>query len=217
MAMNEETVRAWEFMRRADSAGDSNEPSPLGTAVRDRRVPLRHDSNYLLVERRATAAEIAAELRRLNLPIATLPDESLLTGSTDGAQIQHRGLVMVHRGAAPYPAEPAVEVSREQLEPLRRATTLSYSWGTPEVADQLLQAKGFIEERMPTRFFAVFGTRQGSGVRRPLCRSAQRADRGRRHVAEPPRTRSWHNRGHDRARRSPGRRRRLRIPRRRRG
>ena len=155
MALNDETARAWEFMRRADAAGDSNEPSRLGTAVRDHRVPLRHDSNYLLVERPASPEEISAELRRLDLPVATVPDESLLMGSMDGAKVQHRGIVMVHRGEARYPAEPAREVPREWLAPLRRATTLSYPWGSPEVADQLLRAKAFIEDRLPTRFFAV--------------------------------------------------------------
>ena len=49
--MNEELARAWAFMRRADAAGDSEAPSPLGVAVQDSRFPLRQDSNYLLVER----------------------------------------------------------------------------------------------------------------------------------------------------------------------
>jgi ribosomal protein S18 acetylase RimI-like enzyme len=150
-----ELTRAWTFMRRADAAGESNEPSPLGTAVRDRRVPLRHDSNYLLVERPATRDEIVQELRRLRLPVATVPDESLLTDGADGPEIAHRGVVMVHRGQVPAAPHAAVQVPRERLSRLRRAITRSYPWGSPEVAAQLLEAKAFIEERLPTRFYAA--------------------------------------------------------------
>ena len=149
--MDEEATRAWAFMRRADAAGETEEAVPLGTAVRDSRVPLRHDSNYLLVERPATPEEIVAELRRLGLPIATIPGDAL----SDAPQVAHRGVVMVHRGPVPQPSQTAVEVGREALEPIRRAQILSYSWGSPAVADQLLAAKSLIAERLATRFFAA--------------------------------------------------------------
>jgi N-acetylglutamate synthase-like GNAT family acetyltransferase len=152
--MTEDAARAWAFMRRADAAGESEEPSALGLAVRDSRFPLRHDSNYLLVERTATGAEIAAELTRLELPIATVPDESFLAGGTAGAEIVHRGLIMVHRGPVPSPPREAVQVEREALEPLRRKRILSQPWGSPEVAEQLLRAREMIEENVPTRYFA---------------------------------------------------------------
>jgi len=140
-------------MRRADAAGETEEPSPLGLVVRDSRFPLRHDSNYLLVERSATGAEIAAELTRLELPVATVPDETMLL-DVAGAEVSHRGVVMVHRRRVPTSAREAAQVGREALEPLRRKLTLAYPWGSPEVADQLLAAKRVIEERVPTRFFA---------------------------------------------------------------
>ena len=149
--MTDEETRAWRFMRRADAAGETEEAVLLGTAVRDSRVPLRHDSNYLFVERPATVEETLAELRRLDLPIATIPGDEL----ADAPQVSHRGLVMVHRGPVPEPSAPATEVRREALEPIRRAQTLSYSWGSPAVADQLLAAKGLIAERLTARFFAA--------------------------------------------------------------
>jgi ribosomal protein S18 acetylase RimI-like enzyme len=149
--MNEEATRAWAFMRRADAAGESEESVPLGTAVRDSRVPLRHDSNYLFVEQPATAEEIVAELGRLGLPVATVPGDDL----AGAPEVSHRGLVMVHHGPVPQLARRAAEVGREALEPIRRKQTLSYSWGSPEVADQLLTAKGLIAERMTARFFAA--------------------------------------------------------------
>jgi N-acetylglutamate synthase-like GNAT family acetyltransferase len=151
--MNEELARAWAFMRRGDAAGDSEEPSPLGIAVRDSRLPLRQDSNYLLVERSATAEEIVAELERLELPIASVQEESLLLDES-GAEVQHRGVVMVHRGPVPATTRDAVEVGREALEPLRRARILDQPWGSPEVADQLLGARAILEERVTVRYFA---------------------------------------------------------------
>jgi N-acetylglutamate synthase-like GNAT family acetyltransferase len=151
--MTEDLARAWAFMRRADAAGDTEEQSPLGVAVRDSRFPLRHDSNYLLLERPATAEQIVAELERLELPIATVPDESLLLDAT-GEQVAHRGLVMVHRGPVPIARREAVEVGREALEPLRRARILDQPWGSPEVADQLLGARTMLEERVTVRYFA---------------------------------------------------------------
>jgi N-acetylglutamate synthase-like GNAT family acetyltransferase len=151
--MNEELARAWAFMRRGDAAGDSEEPSPLGLAVRDSRLPLRQDSNYLLVERSATAEQIIDELERLELPIATVQEESLLLDEI-GAEIQHRGVVMVHRGPVPATTRDAVEVGREALEPLRRARILDQPWGSPQVADQLLGARAILEERVTVRYFA---------------------------------------------------------------
>jgi N-acetylglutamate synthase-like GNAT family acetyltransferase len=149
--VTDQEARAWRFMRRGDGAGETEETVQLGTAVRDSRVPLRHDSNYLFVERPATAEEIVAELRRLDLPIATIPGDEL----ADAPQVSQRGVLMVHRGPVPEPPARATEVGREALEPIRRAYTLTQSWGTPAVADQLLAAKSLIAERLTVRFFAA--------------------------------------------------------------
>lgn len=139
-------------MRRGDAGGETVEEAPLGWTVRDTRVPLRHDSNYLFVERPARVDEILAELDRLGLPVAVVPRDD----HAGDAAAQQRGVVMVHRGPAPEPPRWAAEVDREALEPLRRAQTLTYPWGSPEVADQLLAAKGLIAERVTLRCFAAF-------------------------------------------------------------
>jgi ribosomal protein S18 acetylase RimI-like enzyme len=151
--MNEELARAWTFMRRGDAAGDTEEPGPLGVPIRDSRFPRRQDSNYLLVDRPATGSDIAVELRRLGLPIATLADDALLVDPT-GVVVQHRGLVMLHRGPVPAAKREAVEVGREALEPLRRGRILNQPWGSPEVADQLLGARTALEQRVTVRYFA---------------------------------------------------------------
>ena len=149
--MNDEAARAWAFIRRGDAGGETEEPSPLGVAVRDRRVPLRYDSNYLFVEQPATEDEILSELQRLDLPVATVPGGEL-AGSP---HIDHRGVVMVHRGRVREPPRRATEVDHEVLQGIRRAHQLSQPWGTPEVSDQLLAAKALIGERVTTRFFAA--------------------------------------------------------------
>ena len=48
--MSDGLSRAYDFLTRADMAGERTEPTRFGTAVYDDRVPKRYDSNYLLVE-----------------------------------------------------------------------------------------------------------------------------------------------------------------------
>ena len=162
--MNEELARAWAFMRRGDAAGDMEEPAPLGMAIRDSRFPRRQDSNYLLVDRAARGSDIAVELHRLGLPVATVADDALLVDEA-GVDIQHRGLVMVHRGPVPTAKREAVQVGREALEPLRRGRILNQPWGSPEVADQLLGARVALEQRVTVRYLASLeGDRVAAGT-----------------------------------------------------
>jgi ribosomal protein S18 acetylase RimI-like enzyme len=149
--VTEEAARAWRFMRRGDAGGETVEEVPLGTAVRDTRVPLRHDSNYLFVERPARVEEILGELDRLGLPVAIVPGDE----HAGDAAVQQRGVVMVHRGPPPEPPQRAVEVGPEALEPIRRPQMLRYPWGIPEVVEQLLLAKRLIAERVTLRCFAA--------------------------------------------------------------
>ena len=154
-----EEERAWRFMRRGDAGGETVEEVVLGTAVRDTRVPLRYDSNYLFVERPARVDEILAELDRLDLPVAVVPGDA----HAGDAAVQQRGVVMVHRGPHPAPPQHAVEVGPEALEPIRRAQILRYPWGTPEIVEQLLRAKRLIAERVTLRCFAAL---DGGSLRR---------------------------------------------------
>ena len=72
--MRGELRRALELVAAGDMAGERTEPSRFGLAVFDGRVPLRYDSNYLLVEELPGSvsaeelAELKALVRRLSRP-----------------------------------------------------------------------------------------------------------------------------------------------------
>ncbi len=160
--MADELARAFSFIGRADMAGTSTEPSAYGTAVRCLELPLRQDSNYLLVERRdASAADLAAEKERLAVGAVFVRDEETglrLEGefATLGWKA-HRGLVMAHHRDAERAADTGLvtEVDEATLRAVRRRTLLSYPWSTPELVEQLLDAKRLISRFVETRFLAV--------------------------------------------------------------
>lgn len=160
MPDEDDLERAFAFMARADMGGTTVEPSPFGTAVRSEVAPLRQDSNYLLVDRTdASAAELAEEVERLRLRAVFVRDErERLVGEFEALGWKaHRGVVMALRRPPERAADPSIvtEVDEAALRPLRRHITLGYSWGTPELADQLLDWKVLIAERVEVRFFAV--------------------------------------------------------------
>ncbi|HEU5212044.1 MAG TPA: hypothetical protein VFU10_04685 [Gaiellaceae bacterium] len=54
--MADDLARAFTFMRRADIRGAHERPFRYGTAVFTPELPLRHDSNYLDVDRPVSPA-----------------------------------------------------------------------------------------------------------------------------------------------------------------
>lgn len=160
--MHEDVARAFAFMRRGDIAGTRTEPSPVGTAVFDERLPTRWDSNYILVERAATADDLVAELERLRRREAIVPDEKIGAGLAPGMAKRgysvDRHVVMVHR--RPPDRSPDLarvrEVDDAALRPLRTRLILAQPWGSPKTAEILLAAKPLIGERLTARFFAVY-------------------------------------------------------------
>src|SRR5205085_12212941 len=99
-----ELRRAYEFLTRADMAGEQTEPTRFGVAVSDDRVPKRYDSNYLLVETvppGATAEELAADARAYGRPMIFFRDERsaepLLPGFRALGWHVDRHVFMVHR------------------------------------------------------------------------------------------------------------------------
>src|SRR2546430_2134319 len=64
MLTSSDVERAGAFMRRGGIRGTREEPWQFGTAVFTPELPLRHDSNYLLLERDGSVAEIAATAER---------------------------------------------------------------------------------------------------------------------------------------------------------
>ncbi len=157
--------RAFRFMRRGDIAGSQAEGFAYGIAVFTPELPLRHDSNYLLVEREATADELAAEAdrllgeRRLEHRTLVVPDQALgerLAPRFDELGWSGRRFLVMAQRREPERAsnlDLVREVGETTLRNARERAVLAQPWGSRELAAQLLAAK----RRIPveTRFFAV--------------------------------------------------------------
>jgi ribosomal protein S18 acetylase RimI-like enzyme len=160
--MTDELARAFEFMTLADMFGTVVEPSPFGTIVRSPEFPLRQDSNYLRVDHTdAAAGELARAVERLELRTVFVRKEETgvrLAGEFDALGWKtHRGVLMAHHrdpGRADRDV-PVTEVDETALRALRRKAILSASWGSPELAEQKLEARAHIGSRMTARSFAV--------------------------------------------------------------
>jgi GNAT superfamily N-acetyltransferase len=161
--------RAFDFVLRADMFGTEVVPWRHGLSVRAPEVPLRHDSNYLLVEPVPPPARIdalvaeadevakaAGHRHRLLMFRDAEAGERLAPGFAERGWEVQRGLVMAHR-RAPVREMDLGLVTRTEPEALlavRTADILRYPWGTPEVARQLLAARG--HSPVPTQVWAVF-------------------------------------------------------------
>lgn len=168
--MADALARVKRFEREIEMAGSELVASPYGVGVIEPSLPLRHDSNYVLVERvplGAGAHEIAAETDRilggagLNHRSAVTFDEAL------GARLEpqfrelgwnvRRHVWMVQTREPDRRPDLAVveEVGERDLRPGRTTEILRFPWGTEEVARQILDAKLLLAKRALTRFFAV--------------------------------------------------------------
>jgi ribosomal protein S18 acetylase RimI-like enzyme len=159
-----ELARAYEFLTRADMAGERTEPTRLGVAVYDDRVPKRYDSNYLLVATAApgtTAEELAADARAYGRPMIFFRDERsaepLLPGFRALGWRVDRHVFMLQREAPSRdaPVELVRELDADALRPARRRLIEDFPWARPEVLEQLHQAKRLMAERVDTRFLGV--------------------------------------------------------------
>jgi ribosomal protein S18 acetylase RimI-like enzyme len=162
--------RIQRFEREIEMAGSQSLESPFGVAVVEPSLPLRHDSNYLLVERLplgAGARDLAAEADRL-LGGAGLKHRAVVTFDADlGARLEpqfrdlgwnvrrHIWMAQLREPDRGPDLSVVEEVGEEDLRPGRTAEILRYPWGTPDVARQLLDAKRLLAERATTRFFGV--------------------------------------------------------------
>ena len=102
--MDEDLRRAFALLAAGDMGGARTEPARFGLAVFDERVPLRYDSNYLLVDdlpEAVSADDLAEEAGRLDRPAVMIRDrrtgERLAPGFEALGWTVHRGLVMAHR------------------------------------------------------------------------------------------------------------------------
>ena len=76
--MNEDLRRAFAFVATGYMGGVRSEVSRYGLAVFDEALPLRYDSNYLLVDELPNAVspdDLAREARRLDRPAIMVRDE----------------------------------------------------------------------------------------------------------------------------------------------
>ena len=165
--MTDDLARIHRFEREVEMAGTQTVPSPVGLGVLTPELPRRHDSNYLLIERARNAAEAMAEADRIlggagrSHRVVLTFDEALGRRlATDfaarGWRVQ-RHIFMVQRRKPEKNADLSIvkEVDESALRPGRTRAIVSYEWGSPELARELLDAKLLLRQRAETRFFGV--------------------------------------------------------------
>ncbi len=128
--MNEDLRRAFPFVANGDMGGVRSEVSRYGVAIFNQALPLRYDSNYLLVDQLPNGVspdDLSREARRLDRPAIMVRDERtgerLVPGFEQLGWQLHRGLVMAHRRPPERTADTGLvqEVDEAALRPARRA------------------------------------------------------------------------------------------------
>jgi ribosomal protein S18 acetylase RimI-like enzyme len=171
-----ELQRALDFLGLADKRGTRTKPFAFGTASFDERIPLRWDSNFLLVERVPEgigADELADEAERVQGGAGLRHRKLEVRDEALGARLEpgfrrlgwtvHRTLVMaLHREPDVRDEKSlASEVDAETLRAPRAKQMRTYEWGAdPEVAEQLHRSKLLAAEAVTIRFFAVLVDRK---------------------------------------------------------
>ena len=162
--MDDDLPRAFGLIAAGDMGGTRTEASRFGLAVFDERVPLRYDSNYLLVDElpeAVSADDLVEEARRLDRRAVMLRHRP--TGERLAPRFEalgwtiDRGLVMAHRREPARTADTGLveEVDEAALRPARRRQLAVEPWATPAVVEQLLDAKLAVAQALTARFFAV--------------------------------------------------------------
>jgi spore maturation protein CgeE len=159
--MSDDLARAYAFLERGDMAAERTEPSSVGTAFFDDKLPRRLDSNFLRVEREADGETVRAEAEQLGRRAIFIPDsevgERLVPFFAERGWRVNRVVVMAQRREPDRGASPidVVEVEEQALRPARQKVVSGQPWAKKKVMDQLFAGKHRIAERMTVRFFAV--------------------------------------------------------------
>jgi ribosomal protein S18 acetylase RimI-like enzyme len=163
----DELARIHRFEREIELAGGEEFASTLGYGLVSAGLPLRHDSNFLFLERDAGAEKVIAEADRIlggagrNFRVILSFDDAIggrLRQEFDALGWRTmRHIFMAQRREPEKAADLSVvkEVDQAALRPGRTQQILAQPWGFPELAEQLLDAKLDLAQRAQTRFFGV--------------------------------------------------------------
>ena len=166
--MTDHLARAFSFLRRGDVRGTHEQPFRFGTAIFTPELPRRFDSNLLYVDQPVSSAdELVAEADRL-FDEAGLAHRTILFRDDDlGERLaadlvrrrwdvdRHVIMAQLREPEAPVDTSGVAEVGHEGIRPARRAMIATYPWGTPAVADQLLDYKPLLARWVTVRGFAA--------------------------------------------------------------
>ena len=164
---SDELERVHRFEREVELAGTQEVPSPLGFGTLTDELPLRHDSNFLFLDQDVSSEDAIAEADRIlggagrDYRVILTFDEAAgerlrpAFGGLGWRTMRH--VFMVQRRNPEKSADLSVvqEVDQSALRPGRRREILAQPWGTPELAEELLDSKLLIGKRADTRFFGV--------------------------------------------------------------
>jgi RimJ/RimL family protein N-acetyltransferase len=147
-----------------DAVAERQVPSAHGTGLFCDSIPDVWDENYLRIEDLVSAEVHASEADLLMEPF--WHRRVTFDGPPDGFHVAFAELGWAHSThlVMPHVDPPdrigtttgVREVSLGDIAPAHRRVTLSESYGTPALADQLLEAKRRLGDALRTRYFAVF-------------------------------------------------------------
>ncbi|MGZ8694869.1 MAG: GNAT family N-acetyltransferase [Gaiellaceae bacterium] len=164
--MTDHLDRAFSFLRRGDVRGTREQPFRFGTGIFTPELPRRFDSNLLYVDQPVSSAdELVAEADRLfgeaGLAHRTILFRDEAEGERLAAELPHWDvdhhviMAQLREPEAPVDTSGVAEVGHEGIRPARRAMITTYPWGTPAVADQLLDYKPLLARWVTVRGFGA--------------------------------------------------------------
>jgi RimJ/RimL family protein N-acetyltransferase len=165
--------RIREFRRRVQrGAAERVAPTASGVALLSPSISSVYDHNYVSVETAAVApASLAAEAD--DALTASLHRRVVVEQGTPGVAADFAALgydlsthlVLAHTRKPDRRVDTSAvrEAALEELLPAQAEATLREPWGTPELAEQLAEAKRRVAAAVPTRFFAAIADGEIAG------------------------------------------------------
>jgi RimJ/RimL family protein N-acetyltransferase len=146
-----------------DAVAERRVASPHGTGLFCDSLPHVYDENYLRVDATVSAETHAAEADALMEPFwhrrvsVNGHGDNLAAGFAEIGWTLSSHVVMahLHEPDRVVPTTGVEEMTLDEIAPAHRRVTLAESYGTEELADELLAAKRRIGGAVRTRYFAV--------------------------------------------------------------